>query len=106
MRLRLALVFLLCLAVLPVTPYGTRLAVYPFDMAFFQPIIMANVIEWQPMPFNMLRGKIFLVFLLGYFGLQLAFAFAWRVEEVRLFLSGVALACLHVAFSCFSCHSS
>jgi len=97
-RLRLALVFLLCLAVLPVTPYGTRLAVYPFDMAFSQPINVANVVEWQPMPFNMLRGKIFLVFLLGYFGLQLAFAFAWRVEEVLLFLSGVALACLHVRF--------
>src|SRR5229473_2298916 len=81
-RLRLEFVFLLCLAVLPVTPYGTRLAVYPFDMAFSQPINVANIVEWQPMPFNMLRGKIFLVFLLGYFGLQLAFAFAWRVEEV------------------------
>jgi hypothetical protein len=97
-RLRLALVFLLCLAVLPVTPYGTRLAVYPFDMAFSQPVNVASVLEWQPMPFNILGGKIFLIFLLGYFGAQVAFAFSWRLEELMLFLGGAALACLHVRF--------
>jgi hypothetical protein len=97
-RLRLAFVFLLCLAVLPVTPYGTRLAVYPFDMAFSQPVNVASILEWQPMPFNILGGKIFLVFLLAYFGLQVAFAFAWRFEELMLFLGGTALACLHLRF--------
>lgn len=97
-RLRLAFVFLLCLAVLPVTPYGTRLAVYPFDMAFSQPVNVASILEWQPMPFNILGGKIFLVFLLAYFGLQVAFAFAWRLEELMLFLGGTALACLHLRF--------
>ncbi len=97
-RIRLAFVFLLCLAVLPVTPYGTRLAVYPFDMAFSQPVNVASILEWQPMPFNILGGKIFLIFLLGYFGLQVAFAFSWRLEELMLFLGGTALACLHVRF--------
>jgi hypothetical protein len=97
-RLRLEFVFLLCLAVLPLTPYGTRLAVYPFNMAFGQPVNVASVLEWQPMPFNMLGGKIFLAFLLGYFGLQVVFAFVWRLEELILFVGGAALACLHVRF--------
>ncbi len=97
-RLRLAFVFLLCLAVLPITPYGARPAVYPFDMAFSQPVNVASVLEWQPMPFNILGGKIFLIFLLGYFGLQVAFAFSFRLEELLLFLGGTALACLHVRF--------
>ena len=36
-RLRLALAFLLCLAVLPITPYGTRLATFPFQFISLHP---------------------------------------------------------------------
>src|SRR5262249_49807369 len=58
-RLQLESALLMCLAVLPITPYGTQLAVYPFDMAFSQPVNIANVSEWRPMPFDLLGGKIF-----------------------------------------------
>jgi hypothetical protein len=97
-RIRLELVFLLCLAVLPVTPYGVRLAVYPFEMAFSQPVNVASVLEWQPMPFNILGGKLFLALLLGFLLLQVAFRFTWRLEELALFLFGTVMACLHVRF--------
>lgn len=97
-RTRLELVFLLCLAVLPMTPYGARLAVYPFDMALSQPVNVANILEWQPMPFNLLGGKIFLVLLLAFFLAQIAFRLTWRAEELALFLFGTAMACLHLRF--------
>jgi hypothetical protein len=97
-RRSLSLVFLACLAVLPITPYGTQLAVYPFNMAFSQPLNVANVQEWQAMPFHLLIGKIFLALVLGFFLLQMVLEFKWRVEELLLFFGGVVLACLHRRF--------
>ena len=97
-RTRLELIFLLCLGVLPITPYGARLAAYPFDMALSQPVNVANVLEWQPMPFNLLGGKIFLVLLLGFFVAQVALRLTWRAEELALFLFGTMMACLHLRF--------
>lgn len=97
-RTRLELIFLLCLAVLPITPYGTRLAVYPFDMALSQPVNVANIQEWQSMPFNLVGGKIFLGLLLGFFVAQVALRLTWRAEELALFLFGTMMACLHLRF--------
>jgi len=97
-RLRLSFVFLLCLAALAVTPYGTRLAVYPFDMAFSQPINVANIAEWQGMPFHIFIGKFFLILLLGFIVLQIAFSFKWRPAELALFVFGTMMACLHIRF--------
>jgi hypothetical protein len=97
-RVRLEFVFLLCVAVLPITPYGSRLAVYPVDMAFSQPVNVASIMEWQPMPMDMVGGKIFLGLLLGFLVLQMFFQFVWRVEEVVLYLAGTFLAALHLRF--------
>ena len=97
-RIRLALVFLLCLVVLPLTPYGSQAAAYPFDMALAQPVNVASILEWQPMPFNLPGGKIFLGLLLLTFFLQATLRLTWRLEELALFLFGVMMACLHVRF--------
>jgi hypothetical protein len=97
-RVRLELIFLLCLAELPFTPYGTRLAVYPFDMAFSQPVNVANILEWQPMPFNVVGAKLFLALLVIFFFAQMAVRPVWRAAEVLLFFTGVVMACLHVRF--------
>jgi hypothetical protein len=97
-RQSLSLIFLLCLAVLPITPYGARLAAYPFNMAFSQPLNVASVSEWQSMPFQILGGKIFLAIALAFFLLQMAFDFTWRIEELLLFTAGVTMACIHVRF--------
>jgi hypothetical protein len=97
-RLRLETVFVLSLAVIPITPYGVRLAAYPFTVALSLPVSLANVIEWQVMPFYLVIGKIFLALLLGFILAQVAFRFSWRLEELLLFLFGSAMACLHARF--------
>jgi hypothetical protein len=97
-RLQLSFVFLLCLIALMITPYGVRLAAYPFDMAFSQPINVANIQEWQPMPFNIAPGKFFLALLLGFMLVQATLRIKWRAEELALFLFGAMMACLHVRF--------
>jgi hypothetical protein len=97
-RLRLETVFMLCLATIPITPYGPRLAMYPFTVASSLPVSVASVLEWQVMPFNLEGGKIFLVLILGFFFLQMVFRFSWSLFEVLLFIGGVGLACLHLRF--------
>jgi hypothetical protein len=97
-RLRLAVVFLLSLIAITITPYGTRLAAYPVDMAFAQPVNVANVQEWKPMPFNLFYGKLFLALLLGFLLAQIALRLTWRLEEFTLVLVGTAVACLHARF--------
>jgi hypothetical protein len=97
-RLRLAVVFALCTVSTVITPYGTGLAKYPFDVASSLPVSVANIQEWQAMPFNELLGKTFLVLLLGFVLLQVAFRFTWRLEEFALFVFGTAIACIHARF--------
>jgi hypothetical protein len=97
-RIRLELVFLLCLGAIPITPYGTRLAAYPFTVASSLPLNVGNVMEWQPMPFNIAGGKLFLAILLAFFVAQMMFQMSWRLAEVVLFFGGVTMACLHVRF--------
>jgi hypothetical protein len=97
-RLRLEIVSLLSLLVIPITPYGVRLAGYPFTVASALPISVANILEWQVMPFNLAGGKIFLALLLGFFLAQVLFRFSWHLGELVLFLFGTAMACLHVRF--------
>lgn len=97
-RLKLQIVLLLCLLVLPITPYGTRIALSPFQMAFGQPLNLLTINEWRPMPFDILGGKIFLAFVVTFVVLQMLYRFDWRLDEFILVLGAAALACLHVRF--------
>lgn len=97
-RIRLEFVFLLCLAAIPLTPYGTRLAAYPFTVASSLPVNVGNVLEWQPMPFNIPGGKLFLAVVLIFFLAQMVFRPTWRVAELVLLFGGTVMACLHVRF--------
>jgi hypothetical protein len=97
-RLRLETVLMLCLAAIPITPYGARLAMYPFTVASTLPVSVASILEWQVMPFNLMGGKIFLALILVFFFAQMAFRFSWSLFEALLFVGGVGLACLHLRF--------
>ena len=97
-RLRLETVLMLCLAAIPITPYGTELAAYPFKVASAYPVAIASVLEWQMMPFNLPGGKIFLVLVLGFFFMQMVFRFSWSLFEALLFIGSVGMACLHLRF--------
>jgi hypothetical protein len=94
-RIQLEFALLLSLAVLPITPYGGRLAVYPFDMMFDQPLNLANVNEWRSMPFNEHFGKLFLGVLVLLVVLQLMFRLSWRLEDLLLAIGGTVMACIH-----------
>ena len=95
-RVRLELVGLLILIALVVTPYGTELLLYPLDLASSQQIMIANIIEWQPMMFDKSVGKIFLIIVLAYIFAQATLRLRWRLEEFILLLAGIGGACLHV----------
>ncbi len=97
-RRQLAWVMLLCVLVLPLTPYGTRLAAYPLEMSFSQPINVANIQEWQPIGFELYLGKLFLGLLLFFFFAQVVFPLTCRVEEMVLLLFAVYASCTHVRF--------
>lgn len=97
-RERLETVFALCLAVLPITPYGTRLAAFPFQFINSLPVNLASINEWQSMPFNLFGAKLFLALIFGWFVAQLIYKPVWRAEEVALFSFGTLMACLHVRF--------
>lgn len=97
-RRQISFIFMLCLAVLPITPYGTQLAVFPFERAFSFPICDMYVTEWFPMPFNQSGGKIFLAIVVGFVILQVAYRLSWRLEELALFLFGTAASCVHMRF--------
>jgi hypothetical protein len=97
-RLRLELIALLCLIALTITPYGTEVCLYPLNMAFAQPINVANIQEWQSMLFSEFFGKLFLALILGFLLAQVTQRCAWRLEELALFLAGVVAACLHLRF--------
>ena len=97
-RIRLALTFLLCVAVLPITPYGTRLAAFPFQFVSALPNNLAYINEWQPMAFDQPGPKLFLILMFVIFAAQIALKLVWPLEEVALFLFGFMLACLHARF--------
>lgn len=97
-RKRLAFVALLCFLALTITPYGTRIAAYPLDMAFSQPINVANIQEWQPVAFQLFYGKLFLFLLVGFIVAQVTLRLKWRLEEFTLFVVGLVALCLHVRF--------
>lgn len=97
-RRQISFVFMLCLAVLPITPYGTRLVAYPFTVASSLPVSLANIMEWWPMPFNASGGKVFLAILIGFVALQVALRLSWRLEEFALLIFGIATAVVHRRF--------
>ena len=97
-RMKLETVLLLSLAVIPITPYGTRLAAYPFTVASTLPLNVGNILEWQSMPFNIAGGKLFLAIVLCFFLAQMLAPFTLRLSEVVLLVGGTVMACLHLRF--------
>ncbi len=100
-RRHLAVVFLLCLLALSLTPYGTRLAAYPLQMVLSQPNVVADISEWRPLGFGHLLGKEFLGLLLLFLLAQVLFRLTYRLEEIALLLFGVYAACVHQRFVLF-----
>src|SRR5579863_7650328 len=97
-RIQLELALLGSVAALGVTPYGTRLATYPFMVASSLPLNLQFVEEWFPMPLNESWGKFFLILLVGAVALQTIYQYKFRLQQWVLAFGGVVMACMHVRF--------
>jgi hypothetical protein len=97
-RIHLALVFLASVAVLPITPYGSRLAAYPLNFAFFHPVIVGNVREWQPLPSNLWQTKLLFILLLAFIVAPVMLRLTYRLEELGLFVFAAYATLLHGRF--------
>ena len=85
---KLAWVSLLSTLALFVNPYGWRLVLYPFDLAFHQKLNIASVDEWRSLDFHSPRGKIVLGIMAAAVLLQLVRRRRWRLDEVLFLLIG------------------
>ena len=97
-RMRLSLVLLLCLAAIPITPYGTRLAAYPFQVASSLPLNLANIEEWRPIALNSSGPQLFLFLVLGTIFAQVAAPMRWPLEDVLLFVGAAGMTFVHARF--------
>jgi len=68
------------------------------DLAWSQPLMVANIEEWQPLVFGELFGRLFLVLILGFVLAQITLHPTWRLAELALLLAGTAATCLHARF--------
>ena len=95
---KLAWVSLLSTLALFVNPYGWRLVLYPFDLAFHQKLNIASVIEWRSLDFHSPRGKIVLAIMAAAILLQLVRRRRWRLDEVLFLLIGTYAALTYSRF--------
>ncbi|HET9400807.1 MAG TPA: hypothetical protein VFO34_07640 [Candidatus Acidoferrales bacterium] len=81
-----ALIFtgLASIAALFANPYGYRLVLYPFDLAFRQKLNVAHVAEWVPVNFHDNRGKLVLFLLALLFARAVFQGARWTLTEVAL----------------------
>lgn len=98
-RIRLELVALVCVLMLPITPYGARLATVPVDYAFSLPGNMAHVQEWQPVNFSQWQGKWFLVLVILFVLALLTLRLRCSLVETGFFVFSVFETCVHVRFA-------
>ncbi|MHB1506354.1 MAG: hypothetical protein ACYCVA_06650, partial [Sulfobacillus sp.] len=95
---KLAWVSLLSTLAVFVNPYGWRLVLYPFDLAFHQKLNIANVDEWRSLDFHSPRGKIVLATLAAAILLQLLRRRRWRLHQVLFLLVGTYAALTYSRF--------
>jgi len=98
-RVQLLLTFAMCLLALPVTPYGSKLAAYPIEMATAQPLNIANIQEWQPLSLGNPVGVYLLIFAMGLFVAQVTLRLSYRLVDMILLLFVMYAACAHLRFA-------
>ena len=98
-RIRLELAALVSVLMLPITPYGTRLATVPVEYAFALAVPKADVQEWQPLNFNFWQAKLLVILVLAFIVAQIAFRLSYRLEELALFFVISYSAFVHFRFA-------
>lgn len=79
-------------------PFGWRLVVYPFDLAFRQKLNIEHVAEWVPVNFHELRGKLVLVLLVALLLSALVRGGRWGLAEVCMLLFALYSGLTYIRF--------
>jgi hypothetical protein len=95
---RLMITFGASVAALFVNPFGYRLVMYPFDMAFKQKLAMSNFEEWASVDFHDARGKVVLLLLVALLLGALLSRHRWQLGELGLALLAVYSGLSHIRF--------
>jgi hypothetical protein len=98
---QLALVFLLCVAGLAVTPYGTDVVGFTLHYLLDEPLTMAHIGEYQPLGVFGIPFRIFLVLVLAFLLAQVVLRPPYRLDEMVLLLGGIYGAAVHVRLLLF-----
>jgi hypothetical protein len=97
-RRKLILVTLASTTALLVNPYGWRLLLNPFDMAFRQKLNIGSIEEWKSVNFHMFGGKCLLLVLATFAVFTLARRRTWALQDVLFALLAVYAGVTYVRF--------
>ncbi|HUZ45087.1 MAG TPA: hypothetical protein VMW54_00475 [Terriglobia bacterium] len=100
-RRHLALVFLLSVLALMVTPYGTQPAAYPLQMALSQPLNVAHISEWQALDVQIWQMKLLLILVLAFWLAHIPLRQTYRLENVVLLFLATYACFVHRRFMPF-----
>lgn len=97
-RRELLFALLGAVAVLPLTPYGTRLAAYPLEMAVLQRVNLSHIQEWLPIAHFTEWWSVFLACLLTLFLVQLLWRPPYRLFDALFLFAAAAATAVHIRF--------
>ncbi len=95
---RLVITGIASVAALFVNPFGYRLVLYPFDLAFHQKLNVSHVAEWVSVDFHDLRGKLVLVLIVGLILSALFRNRRWTLADLGLVLFGLYSGLTYIRF--------
>jgi hypothetical protein len=95
---KLVVIGLASVTALFVNPFGYRLVLYPFDLAFRQKVNVSHVAEWMSVDFHDIRGKIALVLLIGLLLSALLRDCRWALAELGLVLFALYCGLTYIRF--------
>ena len=97
-RRELLLISIACALALLVTPYGPRLALFPFEFMVKHPVIPGVFTEWQPLDLSQPFAKLFLALVVVTLVWQIVCPAVYRLETLVLLLFAIGESCLHARF--------
>ena len=92
----------LSVAALFVNPFGWRLVLYPFDLAFWQKLNIGMISEWASVDFNDARGIYVTVALAAVLALALVPRRSWRIDDALLVAFALFCGLKHIRLLVFT----
>lgn len=97
-RRRLEIAGVLSFLVMPITPYGWRVAISPLEYSMKLPLNLANIQEWQPLNFNAWESKLLLGLVFVFLIAQVTLRLQYRMEDLAWFFFAAYSTLVHARF--------